>query len=87
MDGLEHKGNLASIYPAIGGPIFTADGFGLVCSEQEYGKLATFSIGWRKNGTLTDETSASRDWIPIYAQEIVETGIALLHIRVHRKLS
>ncbi len=38
-DGLEHRDDLISVYSAMCGPIFKADGFGLVSSEREYDDL------------------------------------------------
>ncbi len=49
------------------GPIFKADGFGLVSSEREYdGLLDGLAKEW-DNGR---GVSASRDWTAIYAQKV-----------------
>lgn len=65
-DGLEHRDNLVSVYSAMRGPIFKADGFGLVSSEQEYDDLLD---GLAKEWDNGRAVSASKDWTAIYAQK------------------
>ncbi|SJL10197.1 uncharacterized protein ARMOST_13581 [Armillaria ostoyae] len=65
-DGLEHRDNLISVYSAMRGPIFKADGFGLVSSEREYDDLLD---GLAKEWDNGRGVSASKDWTAIYAQK------------------
>ncbi|KAK0205277.1 hypothetical protein DFS33DRAFT_754745 [Desarmillaria ectypa] len=63
-DGTELRDNLTTVYSAMRGPIFEADGFGLVSSEQEYDDLL---------GGLTKEwddgPDICEDWTVVYAQK------------------
>ncbi|KAK0236464.1 S-adenosyl-L-methionine-dependent methyltransferase [Armillaria nabsnona] len=65
-DGLEHRDDLVSVYSAMRGPIFKADGFGLVSSEREYDDLLD---GLAKEWDNGRGVSASKDWTEIYAQK------------------
>ncbi|KAK0469235.1 S-adenosyl-L-methionine-dependent methyltransferase, partial [Desarmillaria tabescens] len=71
-DGLEHRDNLTSVYSAMRGPIFEADGFGLVSSEQEYDDLLG---GLAKEWDNGQSISASKDWTAVYAQKVRDPNV------------
>ncbi len=53
------------------GPIFKADGFGLVSSEREYDDLLD---GLAKEWDNGRGVSASKDWTAIYAQKVCDSN-------------